>query len=99
MPGYATTGAAVSLLVYYWRVGGRARMASSVRLRAKVEGEQIVVTMPGTSFRASYYKNPDAPGLKQSPATSDDKSAAIKEFEALAWKAANEKARKLGWIV
>ena len=76
-------------------------MASSVRLRAEVEGEQIVVTMPGTSFRASYYRNPDAPGLKQSPATSDDKSAAIthKEFEALAWKAANEKARKLGWIV
>jgi hypothetical protein len=76
-------------------------MASSVRLKAEVEGEQIVVTMPGTSFRASYYKNPDAPGLLQYPATSDDKSAAIthKEFEALAWKAANAKARKLGWIV
>ena len=75
-------------------------MALSVQLKAELEGEQIVVTLPGTSFRAAYYKNPDAPGLKQSPATSDDKSAAIthKEFETLAWKAANAKARKLGWI-
>jgi hypothetical protein len=76
-------------------------VASSVRLRTEVEGEQIVVTLPGTSFRASYHKNPDAPGITQSPAVTDDNSAAItrKEFEALAWKAANEKAKKLGWIV
>jgi hypothetical protein len=88
-------------ILIYWLAGGLPRMAVSVQLRAELEGEHIIVTLPGTSFRATYYKDPDAPGLKQSPAISDDKSAAIthKEFEALAWKAANEKARELGWMV
>lgn len=76
-------------------------MARSVKLRAEVEGERIVVTLPGTSFRASYYKNPDAPGLLQTDYMTDDSDATISraEFEAMAWRAANEKARELGWIV
>jgi hypothetical protein len=86
------------LLLVYW-LAGVASMASSVRLKTEVEGERIVVTLPGTSFRAIYYKNPDAPGLLQSPIMSHDSSAPISrsEFEALAWKAANKKARELGW--
>ena len=67
----------------------------------EVEGRFIIVTMPGTSFRASYTKSPEAPGLMPSDFMTDDKDAAISrnEFLALAWKAANTRARELGWIV
>ena len=75
-------------------------MALSVQLKAELEDEQVIVTLPGTTFRLSYVKNTDAPGLLQSPIMSNDTTAAIsrQEFEALACKAANEKARELGWV-
>jgi hypothetical protein len=61
----------------------------------------IVVTLPGTSFRAAYFKSSDNPWLMQSNYMADDAEAPISrtEFHALAWRAANEKARELGWIV
>ena len=67
----------------------------------EIEGRYIVVTIPGTSFRASYFKSPDEPGLMQSDFMTDDNDAAISrhEFIALSFKAANDKARDLGWIV
>jgi hypothetical protein len=76
-------------------------MAQSVQLKAELEGELIVVTMPGTSFRVAYGKHPDGLGLLQAPGMASDSKAPIsrKEFEALAWKAANDKARELGWQV
>jgi hypothetical protein len=76
-------------------------MAQSVQLKAEVEGEHIIVTMPGTSFRVVYQKHSDGLGLMQSLGMSRDSTAPISlaEFEALAWKAANEKARELGWQV
>ena len=57
-------------------------MALSVRLRVEVEDEQIIVTLPGTSSRASYYKYPDPPGLLQSPSVSRDSSAPISRRQA-----------------
>jgi hypothetical protein len=66
-----------------------------------VEGTSIVVTMPGTSYLATYLKTADEPGLMQSSAMSVEKEAPAqtrKEFEASAWEAANVKARELGWI-
>ena len=76
-------------------------MAQSLQLKAEVEGEIIVVTLPGTSYRVNYRKNPDAPGIVQSRIMLGDSSAPISgaEFEDLAWRAANQKARELGWLV
>ena len=64
--------------------------------------EHIVVSREGTSFRTAYFKSADEPRLIQSPTMSGEKEAPAqrrKEFEALAWEAANAKARELGWIV
>ena len=69
-------------------------------LKVEVEGRYIIVTMPGTSYRASYFKSSGAPGLMQSDYTEDDKEAILSrnEFIALAWDAANAKARYKGSI-
>ena len=69
-------------------------------LKVEVEGDHIVITQPGFSFRTAYFKSPDEPRLIQSPAMSIDKGGQVasREFEALAWEAANEKARALGWL-
>jgi hypothetical protein len=67
----------------------------------EVEDEHIVVTMVDTAFRATFFRAKDEPRLIQSAAISVEKeapSARRKEFEALAWEAANAKARELGWI-
>lgn len=71
-------------------------------LNVTVEGTSIIVTRPGTSFRAAFFKAADEPRLMQSPTMSVEKEAPAqtrKDFEAHAWEAANAKARELGWIV
>ena len=71
-------------------------------LRVGVEDEHIVVTMPDTSFRISFFKFRNEPRLVESPAMSVEKgtpSDKRKAFEALAWEVANARARELGWIV
>ena len=71
-------------------------------LHVEVDDEQIVVTMALTAFRTTFFRSKDeATRLIQSPAISVEKDAPParrKEFEALAWEAANAKARELGWI-
>jgi hypothetical protein len=76
-------------------------MAETIELKVEVEGRYIIVTMPGTSFRSSYFKSAIAPGLVPSDYMMDDGDSATSrdEFVALAAKAANDKARELGWIV
>jgi hypothetical protein len=75
-------------------------MAETIDLKVEVEGRYIGVTMPGTSFRVSYFKPAIAPGLVPSDRMTDDGDAATlrDEFIALAGKAADDKARELGWI-
>ena len=81
-------------------------------LQLEVEGDRIIVLMPGTSLRATYLKSQDprdqrqlveslAMSLVESLAMSVDKEAPVprKEFETKAWEAATAKARELGWIV
>jgi hypothetical protein len=71
-------------------------------IKVDVEDDHIVVSMPGTSFRTAFFKASDEPRLMQSPVMSVEKEAPAqsrREFEALAWEAANTKARELGWIV
>jgi hypothetical protein len=74
-------------------------MAETPRLHIEVEGDGIVVTLPGTTFRVTYRKSSGAPGLV-ADALLVDKSAGISEvdFLASAWRVASDKARELGWI-
>jgi hypothetical protein len=60
----------------------------------------IVVALRGTCFRVVYRKQ-DAPWLAAHEYGPEDPDAKISlsEFRAFAWKAANDKARELGWIV
>ncbi len=70
-------------------------------IKVEIEGELMVVSLQGTSYRAIYFKSPREPKLIQAPnlTVSKDGSMTHKEFEAMAWKAATAKARELRWIV
>jgi hypothetical protein len=76
-------------------------MTEGSGVKAEVDGRFIIVTLPGTLFRATYFKSLDSPGIMQSDHMTDDYKAATSrnEFLALAWKAANDMARGLGWLV
>jgi hypothetical protein len=69
-------------------------------VKVDVEGDVIVASLPGTAYRALFTVPHDERRLIQSKMMSVDRAASIshKEFEALAWTAANAKARELGWI-
>ena len=75
-------------------------MAQTTQIKVDVEDGRIVVTLPGTTFQATYFKQPEEPQIRQHEAMTGDSGADIsrKEFEVLAWKAAEDKARELGWI-
>ena len=75
--------------------------AAAVAL-VEVRDEEIIVTMPGTSYTVTYCKPANSSQLlARRIAESDDKrtSMSLSEFLTLAWKLANERARELGWIV
>ena len=65
----------------------------------EVQGADILVAMRGTCFRVKYRKQ-EAPWLSVQEYGPDDPDATItlSEFRALAWAAANDKARELGWL-
>ncbi len=65
----------------------------------EVRGSEVSIAMRGTSLKAAYRKG-DAPWLVCSELGPDDPDApgTRSQFRALAWAAANEKARELGWI-
>jgi hypothetical protein len=67
-----------------------------------VSGNEIVVVLPGSIYTVTYFKRRDSYCLlAKNIATKDDPRIPMTaaEFLAKAWKAANEKARELGWIV
>jgi hypothetical protein len=74
-------------------------MGESVKLRVEVDGDEIVVTLPGTRFRATYRRR--SPGIDRMNFSRSDLSAPIslREFVTRADAAANDKTRELGWIV
>ena len=78
-------------------------MAGKVALSVEVQGDDIVVSLPGTSYVVTYYRARAFPQqlLTKSHSGREDQDAAMTqaEFHARAWKAANDKARELGWIV
>ena len=64
-------------------------------LRVEVLGSYILVAMRGTCFRAKYRKQ-DAPWLAVDEyAENSEAPITFSEFRALAWEAANDKARQL----
>jgi hypothetical protein len=69
------------------------------KLRVEVEGTSILVIMRGTCLRARYRRQ-EAPWLATDEFGPDDPDApmTMAEFRGLAWTAANETARQLGWI-
>ena len=77
--------------------------AADVNLSVKVQGDEVVVTLPGTSYVVTYYRAAAFPQqlLTKSHSGREDKNTPIAqaEFHTRAWKAANANARKLGWIV
>jgi hypothetical protein len=73
-------------------------------LSVNVRGNDIVVTLQGTSYAVTYFKRRGSPGLFAKDIVSLHKNDAripmtFAEFLASAWKVANDKARELGWIV
>jgi hypothetical protein len=72
------------------------------RLRIDVVDDEIVVTLPGTSYSVTYYKLPNsAQLLAKHIANKDDPRIplTLSEFLSRAWGIANDKARERGWIL
>jgi len=78
-------------------------MAAKVRLNVEVRGDDIVVSLPDTSYVVTYYRAAAFPQqlLTKSHSGREDEGALMTqaEFQARAWRAANIKARELGWIL
>jgi hypothetical protein len=70
-------------------------------LHVKFDGQEIIVTRPGTDMMTAYRKAPDRPNLilTRSWEKPTVMSPEISEFRAQAFQAAVAKARELGWIV
>ena len=69
-----------------------------VNLRVEVQGSYILVAMRGTCFRAKYRKQ-EAPWLAMDEWAEDSEAPiTFRRFRTVAWEAANEKARDLGWV-
>jgi len=67
-----------------------------------VSGNDILVTLEGTSYAVTYFKRRGSPGLFAKDIIHQDDPRipmTSAEFLAGAWKLANDKARDLGWIV
>ena len=77
-------------------------MAAKVGLSVAVQGDDLVVSLPGTTYVVTYYRATAFPQqlLTKSHSGREDQGPMTQaEFHARAWKAANAKARELGWIV
>ena len=76
--------------------------ATDPNLLPEIQGDHIVITLPGTKFRVVYRKREHASWswLIASDYDRDDSKDPISraDFLARAWKLAHDKARELGWI-
>jgi hypothetical protein len=71
------------------------------KIAVEVAGDEIVVTMPGTSFKVVYEKTDEGQLIANSFSArreSEKTNIGFPEFLSVAWTAANTKARELGWI-
>jgi hypothetical protein len=75
-------------------------MGRRVELTVAVEDGVIVVTLPGTCFRATYLRKPRARKLCQEIYVHDENAPiSCYELESLALRMAKEKAREVGWNI
>jgi hypothetical protein len=75
-------------------------MNSESDLRVDVVDDEIIVTLPGSHYSATYHKPAKSPKLlAKCESDRDDPHVAMKlsEFLARARNLANDKARELGW--
>jgi hypothetical protein len=72
------------------------------KVSVRVLGPDIIVTMPGTGFSVIYTKTEDnkliANGFANRRPENEKRQISFPHFLALAWTAANEKAKEIGWI-
>jgi hypothetical protein len=71
-------------------------------LHVEVLDDEIVITLPGTSYAVTYYRATAFPQrlLTKSHSGGEDHDPMTQaEFHGRAWRLANDKARELGWIV
>jgi len=71
-------------------------------LTVEVSGADIVVTLPGTGCRVAYTKSEDnkliASSFSASRVPEEKRKISFPQFLALAWRAANDRAKEIGWI-
>jgi hypothetical protein len=71
------------------------------RIELEVWDDEIMVSLPGTSYAVTYYKPTNSPQLlaKDFRCYDDARTELTQaEFLASAWRLANDKARELRWI-
>jgi hypothetical protein len=72
------------------------------RVTVEVAGDVLVVTMPGTTFSITYEKTEEnrlvASSFHAPKSPDQTRKVPFPKFLGLAWTAANERARELGWI-
>jgi hypothetical protein len=76
-------------------------MAEPSEVWVRVVDDEIVVTLPHSTYIAIYEMGADSPHLTMKHLTQEKDPQAtltIAEFLGRAWDAANAKARELGWI-
>lgn len=71
------------------------------KIKVTVEESEIVVTDPKTDWRVSYRHSTGVNGLVATQVVTDRKATVSErsKFLAEAFRRANERARKLGWMV
>ena len=71
------------------------------KLTVEVLGADIVVTMPGTSCQVVYTRTEDnklvASSFSAAKVPDEKRRITFAKFLALAWTAANAKAKEIGW--
>ena len=70
-------------------------LKSEFKFEVVEKGGNLIVSVPSGKFKAVYYKAVGQPQLILRERTKTDDHELIAD----AWKAANNKARELGWIV
>ena len=73
------------------------------KIVTEVAGNEIVVTLPGTNFRVIYTHMGKgqlvANSFSSAKRVGEKSTITFPKFLALAWAAANAKAREMGWVV
>jgi hypothetical protein len=73
------------------------------KVAVEVNGDVLVVKMPGTTLSITYKKTEEnclvASSFESRKSPKEIRKVTFPKFVSLAWTAANEKAKELGWII